>query len=125
MRKDLFGRHLTPPHPGEILREDILPAYGLTRKALAAALKVNVRLVSDVLRERRPITPDLAARLDMAIGGGVHYWLGLQCQHDVFVARRLEVPGIRRLTRTPRHQQPPQVLDVGRHGSRRLRADAC
>lgn len=88
--KDLLGRDTCPPHPGEVLREDILPHYGITRKAFAKHLGISTRLLGDVLRERRDVTLDLAMRLGAAFGQGAHFWLGLQMQHNLWQARRQE-----------------------------------
>lgn len=88
--KDLLGRETCPPHPGEVLREDILPHYRLTRKELAAHLGISTRQLGDLLRERRGMTLDLAMRLGAAFGQGAHFWLGLQMQHDLWQARHKE-----------------------------------
>jgi addiction module HigA family antidote len=73
-----------PPHPGEILREDILPLLALSRRELARHLSISPRVLSEVLSERRAVT------LDLAIGQGARYWLGLQAQHDVWRASLAE-----------------------------------
>ena len=61
-------RKRKPTHPGAILREDVLPALGLTQGALADRLGVSRRTVSEVLHERRAVTPDLAIRLGRMLG---------------------------------------------------------
>lgn len=88
MSKDLYDRELAPLHPGEILREDLLPRLGLGRAALARHLGVPLRTLADVLAERRPVTLDLAMRLGAALGSGARYWLGLQMQHDLWRAEQ-------------------------------------
>ncbi len=97
IHKDLYGRFSEPPHPGEILREDILPKLGVTRKELAASLGISQRRLSELLLERRSVNADLAARLNQAIGCGVHFWLGLQFQYDLWWARRLQLENVRQL----------------------------
>ena len=79
-----------PPHPGEILREDILPLLALSRRELARHLSISPRVLSEVLSERRAVTLDLAMRLGAALGQGARYWLGLQAQHDVWRASLAE-----------------------------------
>ncbi len=64
----LKNRWRRPTHPGEILREDILPAAGLTQGKLARLLAVSRRTISEILRERRPVTTDMAHRLARAFG---------------------------------------------------------
>ena len=56
----LNNRKRRPTHPGEILREDVLPAAGLTQDKLARLLGVSRRTVSEILHERRPVTTDMA-----------------------------------------------------------------
>lgn len=90
MGKDLFDRDVSPPHPGEILREDILPRLGLTRLALAQRLGISTRILSAFLNERRPVTLDLAIRLGSCLGHGARYWLGLQAQYDMWHAAQIE-----------------------------------
>ena len=52
-----------PTHPGEMLREDFLPDYGLTVAGLAEALGVSRQTVNELLRERRALSPEMALRL--------------------------------------------------------------
>lgn len=88
MFKDLYDRELPPPHPGEILREDILPRLGLTRRELAQHLNISTRLLSEFLNERRAVSLDLAVRLGTAFSNGARYWLGLQTHYDIWHAER-------------------------------------
>lgn len=74
-----------PPHPGEVLRDDVLPAIGLSRTALAKRLGVTTRQLSAFLAEQTPVTADLAKRLGVFFGQEARYWLGLQMQHDMWV----------------------------------------
>jgi len=73
-----------PPHPGEILREDILPCLNLSRAELAKHLGISTRMLSDLLAERRNVDRKLAQCLGLAFGHGARYWLGLQMQYDVW-----------------------------------------
>jgi addiction module HigA family antidote len=61
-------RHLPPTHPGEFLREDFMPDYGLTASSLAAALGVSRQTIHELLREERAITPLMALRLSCLFG---------------------------------------------------------
>jgi addiction module HigA family antidote len=97
MSKDLYDRDLPPPHPGEILREDILPRIGLTLGELAGHLGVSAALLADFLAERASVTADLAMRLGAALGHGARYWLGLQMQHDLWIAATSEGPRVKRV----------------------------
>ena len=77
-----------PPHPGEILRDQILPRLSLSRMQLAQRLGVRHGRLADLLNERRPVSLDMARRLGKAFGNGARYWLALQMQHDVWNAER-------------------------------------
>ena len=57
------GPGFAPSHPGEILREDVLPALGISKAALADHLGISRQSLYDVLREKRKVTADVAARL--------------------------------------------------------------
>jgi antitoxin HigA-1 len=73
-----------PPHPGEILREDILPQTGLAHADLARRLGISVATLGAVIEEQVPVTLDLAHRLASAVGQSAKYWLGLQMQFDLW-----------------------------------------
>ena len=59
-----------PTHPGAILRDDVLPELKLTQAEFADRLGVSRRTVSEILHERRPVTPDMAMRLGKLLGNG-------------------------------------------------------
>jgi len=94
-----FDHNAPPPHPGEVLREDMLPSIRLSAADLARHIGVSPRLIADVLAERQPVTLDLARRLGAAFGCGAHYWLGLQIQHDLYQARVAEPVPVKPLPR--------------------------
>lgn len=74
----LHNRTRRPTHPGEVLRAEILPETGLTQTELAHRLGVAPRIVSELLRERRAVTPDLAHRLARVFQTTPELWLNLQ-----------------------------------------------
>ncbi|MDO8458628.1 MAG: HigA family addiction module antitoxin [Burkholderiaceae bacterium] len=78
---------MRPIHPGEILREEFLAPMGLTAHALAMALQVPAPRIHDIVRERRAVTVDTALRLAKYLGTSPEFWLGLQTDHDMAVAR--------------------------------------
>jgi antitoxin HigA-1 len=105
--KDLYFRNVAPPHPGEVLRDDIFPRLGLTRVALAKQLGIGIRRLAALLAERAPITLDLARRLGVLLGHGPRYWLGLQMHYDVWQADQpclIAVTPLRRVRTPPRSQ---------------------
>jgi addiction module HigA family antidote len=72
------------PHPGEHLREDYLPQYGLTAGKLAKAMGLKDRTrIERVIREQQPITADTALRLGKVFGTSADMWIGLQTAHDL------------------------------------------
>jgi addiction module HigA family antidote len=71
-------------HPGEILREDYLPAYKLSAGALARAMGLKDRSrIEQLVREQRSITSDTALRLARVFGTSPEFWMNLQAQHDL------------------------------------------
>lgn len=73
-----------PTHPGSILRDDVLPELKLTQVEFADRLGVSRRTVSEILHERRPITPDMAVRLGKLLGNGPGLWLRMQQALDLW-----------------------------------------
>jgi antitoxin HigA-1 len=75
-----------PTHPGEILREDFLPDYGLSVTALAEAIGVSRQSVNELLRERRSLSPEMALRLARLFGNTPEFWLNAQRALDLWEA---------------------------------------
>ncbi len=82
----LNGRKRRPTHPGEILREDVLPETGLTQGEFARLLGVSRRTVNEILQEKRPVTVDMAHRLARVLNTSPDVWLGLQQDVDLWDA---------------------------------------
>jgi addiction module HigA family antidote len=77
-----------PPHPGEYLREDVLPALGMSVKAMAADLGVSRQSLSELINERRSVPVEMTRKLGKAVGNGARFWLALQMQHDLWHAEQ-------------------------------------
>jgi addiction module HigA family antidote len=75
-----------PTHPGELLREETLPAAGLTPSELSTGLGVSRRRINELLRERRSVNPDLAHRLARVFKTTPEFWLRLQEAGDIWDA---------------------------------------
>jgi antitoxin HigA-1 len=75
-----------PTHPGEMLREDFLPDYGLTVAGLADALGVSRQTVNELLRGRRALSPEMALRLSRLFGNTAEFWLNAQRAVDLWDA---------------------------------------
>jgi addiction module HigA family antidote len=82
----LNNRKRRPTHPGEVLREDVLPASGLSRVEFARRLGISLGSLYLLLKERRRVTPDLAHRLARVFGTSPEMWLNLQQAVDVWEA---------------------------------------
>lgn len=80
--------HREPTHPGVLLREEVLPAMGLTVKGAAAALRVARQTLHGILSGKASITPGMALRIGKLCGNGPDLWLGMQQAHDLWHARR-------------------------------------
>jgi addiction module HigA family antidote len=77
-----------PPHPGEYLREDILPALNMTVTDLAAHLGVSRASLSELINGKRSLSIEMAQRLGKALGNGTRFWVMLQMQRDIWDAEK-------------------------------------
>ena len=89
-----------PPHPGETLREDVLPALGLTVTDAAAQLGVTRAALSRVLNGRAAISPEMALRIEgwlgVEHGGSADAWIAQQAAYDLWKARAAGAPVVQR-----------------------------
>ena len=79
---------LRPTHPGAILREDILPALGLSVSEAARQLGVTRQTLHRIMAERVSITPEMALRLGRFCGNGPVLWLRMQQACDLWHAEQ-------------------------------------
>lgn len=79
---------LAPMHPGELLREDVLPALGRSRAEIARLLGVSRQTLHAILTEKAPVTPEMALRIGKLCGNGLELWLSLQARYDIERLRR-------------------------------------
>lgn len=81
-----------PPHPGATLREDVLPALGLTVTDAAKQLGVTRAALSRVLNEHAAISPKMALRLEGWLGwengGHADAWILQQTEYDLWQVRK-------------------------------------
>ena len=82
------NRRRPPTHPGELLREDILPAMGISVTTAARELGVSRQLLHGILAGRRPVTAEMAVRLGQYCGNGPQLWIAMQVAHDLWHAER-------------------------------------
>ena len=89
-----------PPHPGETLREDVLPALGVSVTQAAEQLGVTRAALSRVLNGRAAISPVMALRLESWLGvergGRADLWIAEQAAYDLWQARKAGAPKVKR-----------------------------
>jgi antitoxin HigA-1 len=77
---------LPPVHPGEILREDVLPVIGLSVTAAAKALGVSRQMVHDILAGRKPLSAVMCLKVSRLFGSTPEFWMRLQADYDLKMA---------------------------------------
>jgi addiction module HigA family antidote len=90
---------IQPQHPGVTIGEDVLKPLGLSMNQLAMELHVPATRISEICRGRRAISAETALRLARWLGTTADFWLGLQAQYDLDVARDLQEARIEREVR--------------------------
>lgn len=103
-----MSRMFNPPHPGETLREDILPALGLSVTQAAQQLGVTRAALSRVLNGRAAVSPEMALRIEAWLGvergGRADVWLTGQASYDLWQARQRGVSHV--------EHAPPESMPV-------------
>ena len=96
---------LRPIHPGEMLREDILPAVGRPKTEIARLLGISRQTLYDLSAEKQPVTPQMAMRIGKLLGNGPALWLNMQTAYDLWHAKRdvdvSKIPTIKAPKRPP------------------------
>ncbi len=94
---------MRPAHPGEILREDVLPALKISVVDAAQKLGVSRQSLHGVMAGRSAVSADMALRLGKLVGNGARWWLSLQQAFDLYEAEsrlRNEIDAIPTLAST-------------------------
>ncbi len=86
-----------PPHPGAVLREEVILPLGLSVTEAAGRLAMSRVALSRVLNCRAGISPDLAVRLEQAGVSTAHAWMAMQVNYDLWQAMQHKQPPVRRL----------------------------
>jgi antitoxin HigA-1 len=79
---------LPPIHPGEIIREDVLPATGLSVAAAAKALGVSRQMLHGILAGRKPLSAVMCLKVSRLFGSTPEFWMRLQAEYDLKMAAR-------------------------------------
>jgi addiction module HigA family antidote len=88
-----------PTHPGELLREDIIPATGLAKTDIARMLGISRQHLYDITSERKPVSAHVAVRLAKMFGGDPLAWIRMQGAYDAWhAAREVDVSAIPTVT---------------------------
>jgi addiction module HigA family antidote len=93
-----------PPHPGHLIKAEILEAHELNVTEGAKALRVTRPALSAVLNGRASLTPDMALRIEKAFGVSMDTLLGMQNAYDIAQARKREGE-----IKVPRYHAPDEA----------------
>jgi antitoxin HigA-1 len=74
---------LPPIHPGEVIKQDILPCAGLSVTAAAKALGVSRQMLHDILAERKPLSAVMCLKVSRLFGSTPEFWMRLQAAYDL------------------------------------------
>ncbi|MBI5845204.1 MAG: HigA family addiction module antidote protein [Deltaproteobacteria bacterium] len=98
---------LDPVHPGEILLEDFMEPLGLSQTRLGIELKIPPARVNEIVHGKRGISADTALRLARFFGVSPEFWLGLQMDYDLDVAKDKSLKAIQEEIRPRTNEQIP------------------
>lgn len=90
MMSDTLNIGMTPSHPGEIIREEILIPLGLSVTEAAKALGVRRATLSDLVNEKTALSPEMALRIEKAFGVSMEMMMRIQTAWDIADIRRRE-----------------------------------
>src|ERR1044072_9126400 len=97
-----MAKKLPPVHPGEVLREDFLGPMNLPAYAVAKACGIPRTRIERLARGETPVTADTALRLARYFGTTAAFWMGIQAQFDLEVARDQTAAALRKIRPRPR-----------------------
>ena len=94
-----MGRMRNPPHPGETIREDILPALGITVTEASRQLGVSRVTLSRLINEQAGISAEMARRLETWLGGpkrgpSAESWMRIQADYDLWQVMQEPAPKV-------------------------------
>ena len=73
-------------HPGELLREDVIVANGLTVTAAAKLLGISRQSLNNIIHEKSDISPEMSFRIAKVFGGTPEVWANLQTKYNLHIA---------------------------------------
>ena len=95
-KREATPKPLPPIHPGETIKEDVLKPLGMSVNRLAKALAIDATRLNEIVRGRRGVSADTALRLARYLGTTAEFWIGLQLDYDLRVARQSKLRRIER-----------------------------
>jgi len=90
------AKKIPPIHPGEILLEEFLKPMEISQNKLGRELGVSPRRINEIVNGKRSVTADTALRLSIFFGNSASFWLGLQMDYDLDVARDTSLDKIKK-----------------------------
>jgi addiction module HigA family antidote len=93
----MTANEFAPLTPGDMIKQEFLAEYGLSRNQLAKALGISLNRTADIIANRRRITADTALRLSLYFGNSPWFWTNLQTHYDVKMARKLKPRDAKRI----------------------------
>jgi addiction module HigA family antidote len=78
-----------PPHPGDLIRTEVIEPLGLTISKAAVIMKVRRATLSDLLHGKSALTPEMALRIELAFGSSMDHLLRMQLAYDIANTRPL------------------------------------
>lgn len=108
----MAAKKLVPLHPGEVLLEEFLTPLGLSQNTLARELKIPPRRINEIVLSKRGVSADTALRLARYLGTSAEFWLGLQADYELDVAKdRVEAEIMREVKVGPWASSKPANAD--------------
>lgn len=80
-------KKLNPVHPGEVLLEEFLKPMELSQNRLAINIGVDTRRINEIVLGKRRVTADTSLRLSRFFGNSAQFWMGLQSDYDLDLAK--------------------------------------
>jgi addiction module HigA family antidote len=80
-------KEFAPVTPGEMLKDEFLAEYRLSQNQLAKAIGISPNRITEIVNNRRRITADTALRLSLYFGNSPEFWMNLQSNYDLKMAR--------------------------------------
>src|SRR5437660_7517122 len=103
-----------PPHPGDLIRSEIIEELGLSVSKAAEILKVRRATLSDLLHGKAALTPEMALRIEKAFGPDMNHLLRMQLAYDVAKTKaQSRNIGVKRYVQTESVKAPTRYICSG------------